>query len=122
MENMIAVLVIVILVGSAAAYLIKSKRSGVKCVGCPAGGNCSSKNKKKKKKLTGPVIAKKTMFITGMHCEHCSNRVMEAVNSIPELSAKVKLKQGLVIISYAEPVEDNLIKEAIERIGYKVVD
>ena len=122
MENMIAVLVIVILVGSAAAYLIKAKRSGVKCVGCPAGGNCSSKNKKKKKKLTGPVIAKKTMFITGMHCEHCSNRVMEAVNSIPELSAKVKLKQGLVIISYAEPVEDNLIKEAIERIGYKVVD
>ena len=51
MENMIAVLVIVILVGSAAAYLIKAKRSGVKCVGCPAGGNCSSKNKKKKKKL-----------------------------------------------------------------------
>ena len=49
MENMIAVLVIVILVGSAAAYLIKAKRSGVKCVGCPAGGNCSSKNKKKKK-------------------------------------------------------------------------
>lgn len=34
----------------------------------------------------------------------------------------MKLKQGLVIISYAEPVEDNLIKEAIERIGYKVVD
>ena len=39
-----------------------------------------------------------------------------------DASAKVKLKQGLVIISYAEPVEDNLIKEAIERIGYKVVD
>ena len=33
----------------AAAYLIKAKRSGVKCVGCPAGGNCSSKNKKKKR-------------------------------------------------------------------------
>lgn len=48
MENMIAVLVIVILVGSAAAYLIKAKRSGVKCVGCPAGGNCSSKIKRKK--------------------------------------------------------------------------
>ena len=34
MENMIAVLVIVILVGSAAAYLIKAKRSGVKCEHC----------------------------------------------------------------------------------------
>ena len=29
----------------------------------------AAKNKKKKRKLTGPVIAKKTMFITGMHCE-----------------------------------------------------
>lgn len=53
MQNMIAVLVIVILVGSAAAYLIKAKRSGVKCIGCPAGGNCSSKNKKKKKEIDG---------------------------------------------------------------------
>lgn len=38
---------------SAAAYLIKAKRSGVKCIGCPAGGNCSSKNKKKKKEIDG---------------------------------------------------------------------
>ena len=39
MENAIAVFVIIILVGSAAAYLVKAKRSGVKCVGCPAGGS-----------------------------------------------------------------------------------
>jgi len=49
MENAIAVFVIIILVGSAAAYLVKAKRSGVKCVGCPAGGSCSSKNKGKKR-------------------------------------------------------------------------
>ena len=99
MENMIAVLVIVILVGSAAAYLIKAKRSGVKCVGCPAGGNCSSKNKKKKKKLTGPVIAKKTMFITGMHCEHCVQSVTDSLNRIDGVSARVDLNKSCAEIS-----------------------
>ena len=54
MENMIAVLVIVILVGSAAAYLIKAKRSGVKCVGCPAGGKfAAAKIKTKKNEIDG---------------------------------------------------------------------
>ena len=69
MQNMIAVLVIVILVGSAAAYLIKAKRSGVKCIGCPAGGNCSSKNKRKKE-LTVRSSQRNHVY-TGMHCEHC---------------------------------------------------
>ena len=50
MENIIAVLVLAVLIGGAAAYLVRAKRSGVKCVGCPAGGNCSSRHKKKKKK------------------------------------------------------------------------
>lgn len=59
MENIIAVLVLAVLIGGAAAYLVRAKRSGVKCVGCPAGGNCSSRHKKKKKKLTGAVIEKK---------------------------------------------------------------
>ena len=53
MENIIAVLVLAVLIGGAAAYLVRAKRSGVKCVGCLAGGNCSSRHKKKKKKLTG---------------------------------------------------------------------
>lgn len=42
MENLIGVIVLVILTGGASAYLIRAKKKGVKCVGCPAGGSCCS--------------------------------------------------------------------------------
>ena len=126
MENMIAVLVIVILVGSAAAYLIKAKRSGVKCVGCPAGGNCkepsnkNKKNKKKKKKLTGPVIAKKTMFITGMHCEHCVQSVTDSLNRIDGVSARVDLNKSCAEISLDREIGEDILICAVEKAGFLV--
>lgn len=42
MENIIIGAVIVVIVGAAVAYIIKSKKSGAKCIGCPAAGNCSA--------------------------------------------------------------------------------
>ena len=47
MENAIAVFVIIILVGSAAAYLVKAKRSGVKCVGREEAAAVKIKEKKR---------------------------------------------------------------------------
>lgn len=120
MENAIAVLVIIILVGSAAAYLVKAKRSGVKCVGCPAGGSCSSKNKGKKKKLTGPVIAKKTIFISGMHCAHCVQSMTDGLNRIDGVSAKVDLNKNCAEISLDREVGDDLLIAAVEKEGFSV--
>lgn len=41
MANIIAVLVLLAIVGFAARYVIKAKKSGRKCIGCPDG--CCSK-------------------------------------------------------------------------------
>ena len=35
---------IVLVVGGAAAYIIKAKKSGKKCIGCPYGGSCGTNN------------------------------------------------------------------------------
>ena len=43
MANVIVVGVLLIIVGAAVWYIIKSKKSGVKCIGCPLGCNCSAK-------------------------------------------------------------------------------
>ena len=40
-ETWIAIGVIVLLVGLAAGYVIKSKKSGKKCIGCPESKTCS---------------------------------------------------------------------------------
>ena len=44
MANLIIVIVLLLIIGAATCYVIKAKKKGVKCIGCPAAGNCSSKN------------------------------------------------------------------------------
>ena len=43
-ETIIVIAAIVLIVGFAAFYVIKAKKSGKKCIGCPDGGRCNSKN------------------------------------------------------------------------------
>lgn len=59
-DDIIAIAVIVLIVGGAIAYIIKAKRSGQKCIGCPdsktcsgncagCGGSCGCKTENKEK-------------------------------------------------------------------------
>lgn len=41
MANAIVVLIVVLILGAAITYIVKAKKAGVKCIGCPAGGTCS---------------------------------------------------------------------------------
>ena len=34
--------IIVLIIGAATAYIIKAKKSGKKCIGCPDGASCSA--------------------------------------------------------------------------------
>lgn len=33
--------VLVLIIGGAVVYIVKAKKRGVKCIGCPAAGKCS---------------------------------------------------------------------------------
>ena len=85
------------------------------------GGCCGSADYKPKKKKLSKVLYKKTFRVEGMHCEHCKARVEEIVNDIQGVSGSVNLKTGILTVSYAEDVEDELIKSKIERVGYTVL-
>lgn len=39
----ISLILIAVIVGSASAYLVKAKKSGKKCIGCPYASSCSKK-------------------------------------------------------------------------------
>lgn len=45
-ENMIIIAILLLIVGLAASYIYKAKKSGKKCIGCPDGCSCSLKNSK----------------------------------------------------------------------------
>ena len=41
MTNMIIGLVLLLIIGGAVAYIIRAKKKGVKCIGCPDSGSCT---------------------------------------------------------------------------------
>lgn len=120
MADVIVVIILAVIIGGAVAYLVKAKRSGVKCVGCPTGGSCSAGRKTKKKKLDRPVIGKKTIQISGMHCAHCVLSVTERLNAIEGVSAEVNLSKGNAIVSYDKNIDDEVLKSAVEKAGFTV--
>lgn len=121
MTDAIVIIILVIIIGCAVAYMVRAKRRGVKCIGCPAGGSCAA-GKVKKKKLNGTVIGKKTMKIDGLHCEHCAINVTNALNRLDGVSADVSLSKGTATIAYDREIEEEILKSTVEKAGYRVTD
>ena len=42
--DIIAIAVIILIIGGASAYIIKAKKSGKKCIGCPDSCSCKKNN------------------------------------------------------------------------------
>lgn len=42
LTDIIVIAVIVLIVGAAVAYIVKAKRKGQKCIGCPYSSSCQS--------------------------------------------------------------------------------
>ena len=47
MENIIIIGILFIIIGSAIIYILKEKKKGTGCIGCPAAGCCSAKGCRK---------------------------------------------------------------------------
>ncbi len=47
MNDIIVIAVIVLIIGGAVAYIVKAKKSGKKCIGCPDGCCCNTSGKGK---------------------------------------------------------------------------
>ncbi len=44
--NIVIILILIVILGSACLYIVKAKRNGEKCIGCPMSKQCSTKNHK----------------------------------------------------------------------------
>ena len=42
-DNILATLAVVLILGGAIFYIVRSKKKGVKCIGCPDGAKCAGK-------------------------------------------------------------------------------
>lgn len=65
---------------------------------------------------------KKTIKISGMHCGGCVKRVDVALNAIDGISAKVDLDSATAVVESAKEISDEVLKDAIEALGFDVVE
>ena len=62
-----------------------------------------------------------TVKIKGMRCQHCVGSTKEALEKIPGVTdVKVDLEKGEA--TYQGEVERKIVKEAITKIGFEVVE
>ncbi len=81
-------------------------------------GCCGGGDYKPKRKHLSNIIRKTVFSVDGMHCEHCKNRVEEAVNDIDGVMGVVSLKKDLLSVSYTKDVDSSVIIEKIKKAGY----
>ena len=74
------------------------------------------------KKPKEQSIMTKTIKIEGMMCSHCEGRVRDALEGIDGVtSADVSHETGTAVVTLSADVDDNVLKNAIESQGYKVI-
>ena len=113
-EDLIIIALILLAVIVGAIWTVKHFKAESGCCG-------SGAYKAKRKKLSN-VIATKTFTVCGMHCKNCKMRVEELVGDIKGVSGKVNLKKGELTVSYAQSVDDSVIKQKLERAGYTLTE
>ena len=118
MKTVITVIVIVAILVFALKGSVKHMKGEGDCCG---GGSGNKPKKVKAKHLEDPVIGQITLHIEGMTCEHCVNRVAEALNSIDGVSAKVNLHKKNATVSFDRPVEEETLCSEVEKAGYRVL-
>ena len=65
----------------------------------------------------------KTMKITGMMCGHCEARVKKALETVEGVAeAKVSHENGTAVVTLSAPVEDAVLKKAVEDQDYQVTE
>ena len=117
-DAIIMVVILIVLIFAVKGSLKHFKGEGA----CCGGGSGSEKPKKPKRKtLDGPVIGRRTIRISGMHCQNCVNSVTTALNAIDGISADVSLKDNRAEVSYDRAVDESVLKQAVEGAGFEVV-
>ena len=65
---------------------------------------------------------KKTMKVEGMMCPHCEAHVKKALEALSGVEEAIPSHvKGEVVLKLSADVSDALLKETVEKEGYKVV-
>jgi copper chaperone CopZ len=113
-DIIIVVVLILILIPAVRATLTHMKGEG-SCCGGP-------KEKARRKRLPGTPKHVYRFHIEGMVCQNCKNRIENRLNEIPDVVASVKLSAGSAVVRVYGDTGEDLLRETVEKLGYKVTE
>ena len=100
-----------------------------------AKGNCSTdesnrpdtcdatQNTAKTDNNKGEYNMQKTISIEGMMCMHCVKHVKDALSAVGGISSvEVSLENKNAVVTLSSPVDDSILKSAVENAGYDVTE
>lgn len=62
-----------------------------------------------------------TYTVSGMTCGHCVNAVSSEIAKLPGVSSvDVDLESGRVTVASAQPLDDGVLRAAVDEAGYEV--
>ena len=65
-------------------------------------------------------LMKKIIAVEGMHCAHCQMSVEKALAAVEGVSSvTVDLKKKTAVVTLSAPVEDQLLRDAVEKAGFQ---
>lgn len=65
---------------------------------------------------------KKEIYVKGMMCEHCTNRVKQELLKFREVNnVEIDLKTGRIELELSEDMDNKILKEKIEEMGYEFI-
>jgi copper chaperone CopZ len=60
--------------------------------------------------------------VTGMTCAHCEMSVRDEVSAVPGVQdIEVSAQSGKLVITYADPIDDEAVLAAVDEAGYQAV-
>ena len=86
-------------------------------------GDCCGGPKEKpvKKKIDGPELRELVVYIDGMHCQNCKNRIEKHLDELDGVVAKVNLNKKQAVVSIYREIDDSVIRNVIEGLDFTVV-
>lgn len=115
MGTAIVILVILVIIILAVRGSLKHMKGEGGC--CGGGASYTEETRE----LEGSVVAKKIIYIEGMHCDNCKNSVTRQLQKIDGVAAKVNLKKNLAVVTMDREVSDEELTDAVIRADFKVI-
>ncbi len=78
-------------------------------------------NENKKQIDAEEKVMTKILYVDGMMCEKCEMHVTRALESIEGVKvSRIEREQKIVAVELSREVTDEILREAVEKAGYKV--